>query len=767
MEIAAHVRHILQRCRWASLFGVLTAVLGLTSAVSMAGPPVKLNGSVPAGSKIVVDRGRGFGPDGSRVFYRVESATGISDLFSVPSDGGVAVKLNRPSSAGLYAGLFGTSYFSVSPDSDQVYYLSGTRGSEGLFAAPSEGGLSVNLSGALAAGEQPLIFDVSADGSRLAYYVYNQSAVVGNLFSVPATGGPPTPLITARIVTGSLEISRDGNSVNYRIQGGNGLDTMFNLSALDGTTTRLFGPVAFKASGQSPDGSTLAYAAASNYNAAFEYYTVPTGGGQPVQVSAWGSGTQNSQFWTGFSGDGSRVLYQTDQETPGRYDLYSVPSAGGTPVKLNGAQGVSPASPTPSPDGAWVLYSSAPDVGFYGDLYIASIDGGSPHRVHGPSDPLGKFYGDVFTPDGSRVIYVRRGDSSAPSEVFSVPSEGGTPVKLNGALVDGGNAVAPLVNSDGSRVIYLGNQESKDYYGLYIVPTAGGTPVKVSAGLPLHSTGALSSDGNRVLMETRIPSLPSAPNELYSRLLRERWIGGAGDWDAAANWDQGEMPDDVMQVAIEGSSSVVASGASVNRAVNELRLGGGAETSMLTLQSDAAITAINGVVIESNGVLGGNGSIVGDLKNLGSVSPETSPGMLSISGSFSQTADGILDIDIAGSASFDKLQVIGPAMLGGDLNISLLDYVPALGDEFPILTASGGVSGRFASLQLPNLSGGLHFNVIYAPTHVALTVSALPEPKGVTTVAFATVALAWQLHGTSRPESSRRRLRILAKKGGR
>jgi hypothetical protein len=368
------------------------------------------------------------------------------------------------------------------------------------------------------------------------------------------------------------------------------------------------------------------------------------------------------------------------------------------------------AFPELSPDGAYVLYTSARDATEANELYIVPVAGGTPLKLDGPT--LGRLYttNPSFTPDSSRVIYQARRDAADSLEIFSVPSDGGEPVKLNGPLVAGGSAVAPVINADGSRIIYLANQETKDYYGLYIVPTAGGTPVKISAGLQLHFTATLSADGSSVLIETRIPSKPTAPNEIYSRVVRERWNGGAGDWDATANWDKGETPDEVMQVAIAGPASVVAAGVAVNRVVNELRLGGGAETSTLTLQSDASITAINGVVIESNGVLGGNGSIIGNVSNSGILAPGASPGSLNIDGDYSQTAAGRLSIELVGATSFDRLPVTDHASFDGTLAVSLINgFTPSAGQTFDIIDF-GTLSGTFDTVQLPTLAGPLSWD---------------------------------------------------------
>lgn len=742
----------------------VVAFLTVLGRAVVAGPPVKLNGPVAAGSKIIVDTGLGgFGPDGSRIFYRVQNASGVSDLYSVPSGGGGAAKLNVPNSFGIFGSPGAWQPYFVSPDGSHVFYTTGSNGTAGLYATPSAGGPSVNLTGPMTSDQILALTGVNSDGSRVTYY-----RGFGNgqraIYSVSITGGAPT-LLKQSDSGLPATMSPDGEHIFYRTGqsiGGQYLETMYRVPIEGGSAAELFGPVALNSSfAFSPDGSRLTYLAGPTHDGVFEYYSVPANGGPSVQLSNWGNSTQNSPFWAKFNADGSRIVYLADQETPGRYELYSVPSIGGPWVKLNGPE-IPRLEPELSPDGAYVLYASQDGANQW-ELHIVPTVGGTPLKLDGPTSGPTINWKPAFTRDGARVIYQTKRDTDS-FEIFSVPSNGGPPVKLNGPLVAGGNAIAPIINADGSRAIYVANQESKDYYGLYIVPTGGGTPVKLSADLQLQiRTGSLSPDGSRVLFETQ-NRFNSGPNDIYSRVLSERWNGGGGDWDAASNWNLGELPDEAMQVAIEGSANVVASGGAASRAVNELRLGGGSETSVLMLQSDAAITAVNGVVIESNGVLSGNGSVIGNVANAGSLSPGSSPGTLSIDGSFSQTAEGALLIDIAGLASVDLLQISGTAMLGGHLQVLLDDEASlTFGERFQILTASGGVSGRFASLQLPRLPGGLHLNVVYGTDDVALVVNTVPEPSGLTVVSAATTALL--LSGWARRPRTRWQLYTDRKRG--
>jgi len=101
------------------------------------------------------------------------------------------------------------------------------------------------------------------------------------------------------------------------------------------------------------------------------------------------------------------------------------------------------------------------------------------------------------------------------------------------------------------------------------------------------------------------------------------------------------------------------------------------------------------VAIGQNAVVGGNGTIVGRVFNVGGiVSPGTSPGTLLVQGDYLQTA-GLLALEIAGrnAGQFDQLKVTGSASLqGGTVSFVFDGFTPQSGDQFLLIDAAGGVS---------------------------------------------------------------------------
>ena len=124
--------------------------------------------------------------------------------------------------------------------------------------------------------------------------------------------------------------------------------------------------------------------------------------------------------------------------------------------------------------------------------------------------------------------------------------------------------------------------------------------------------------------------------------------------------------------------------------------------------------------------LSGVGTLNGSLVNTaGEVRPGNS-GILTITGSYTQSAAGSLFIEIGGLTAgtlFDKLAIGGAATLGGTLNLSLINsYVPNLADTFAVLGFASR-TGTFATVTGTAIAAGKQFMVGYNATDVTLTVT--------------------------------------------
>jgi len=161
--------------------------------------------------------------------------------------------------------------------------------------------------------------------------------------------------------------------------------------------------------------------------------------------------------------------------------------------------------------------------------------------------------------------------------------------------------------------------------------------------------------------------------------------------------------------------------------------GGYLQTAGATILAGGAISMSGSSLTLQSGVLSGAGTITGSLvNNGGQVSPGASPGILSITGGYTQTPAGVLNIEIGGvtaGTQFDQLQIGGSATLNGTLNVSLINsFVPATGNTFPILTYASR-TGDFAAKNGLNLGAGVALNPSIGTTAYSLIVGSSVNPQ--------------------------------------
>jgi T5SS/PEP-CTERM-associated repeat protein/autotransporter-associated beta strand protein len=111
----------------------------------------------------------------------------------------------------------------------------------------------------------------------------------------------------------------------------------------------------------------------------------------------------------------------------------------------------------------------------------------------------------------------------------------------------------------------------------------------------------------------------------------------------------------------------------------------------------------NSLTVLRNALLGGAGTIFGNVFNNGTVSPGNSPGTLNIVGNYTQGSSGNFDMEIAGRNNFDRLVASGTASLAGTLTVTTVDGgTLAFGDKYQFLSAGGGISGEFDTIAMPS-----------------------------------------------------------------
>jgi hypothetical protein len=150
-------------------------------------------------------------------------------------------------------------------------------------------------------------------------------------------------------------------------------------------------------------------------------------------------------------------------------------------------------------------------------------------------------------------------------------------------------------------------------------------------------------------------------------------------------------PGGVLQISVAGGfrnagTVAIGTGALVSLGTTNYTQSGGSTT------VDGTLVAAS--VYLDGGTLNGTGRIQANVVNAALLVPGDPFGTLTVQGNYTQTATGVLLIQIAGPNPYGQLAVTGSATLDGTLRVSLLDnYVPAAGTHFQILTFAESTGG--------------------------------------------------------------------------
>jgi hypothetical protein len=148
-----------------------------------------------------------------------------------------------------------------------------------------------------------------------------------------------------------------------------------------------------------------------------------------------------------------------------------------------------------------------------------------------------------------------------------------------------------------------------------------------------------------------------------------------------------------------------------------------------TTYLSGTLTFTGGMLDVRGGAVEAQGVINGDVRNAGviDVGWAGSIGSLAINGNYTQTATGVLNVEIGsvdGVAVNDYLYVSGRVTLGGTLNVLLLtDEVPTPDESFRVMDF-GARTGDFTAVNLPDLGAGAYLAPFYDDG--GLTLAVLP-----------------------------------------
>ena len=309
-------------------------------------------------------------------------------------------------------------------------------------------------------------------------------------------------------------------------------------------------------------------------------------------------------------------------------------------------------------------------------------------------------------------------------------------VIFNGSISSGGmtfNASNPL------SLFVLGGSTSNSYSGLTTVNsnselqlTKTGGAIAVAGDLLINSGGVVFQTGNEQIADTATVTVNSTGNRILAgwnltsgtetigtllgngSVSLDNHVNTAGKLILAAGNFSGVISDGGFGGQLVKTTPGALILAGINPYTGDTTINGG------LLQVDGSIASAN-TWINAGGTLGGIGSIGGNVINAGNVSPGHSPGTLSLTGNYTQTAAGTWTEEIASNSSFDHLAVGGTANLSGTLSIVRLNnFIPTNGTLFTILTSGSGRVGTFSSVLSGFANSAVKVQLFYNPNDVTL-----------------------------------------------
>jgi hypothetical protein len=155
-----------------------------------------------------------------------------------------------------------------------------------------------------------------------------------------------------------------------------------------------------------------------------------------------------------------------------------------------------------------------------------------------------------------------------------------------------------------------------------------------------------------------------------------------------------------------------------------------------TVDGTLAVSGSGKVNINTGSVFGNGGTFSGSVVsggkfNIGDALKKA--GQLAITGTYKQSSTGILPVDIGGLTAgtlYDQLNIKGSAILGGTLNLDLINgFTPTIGSMFDIMNFSSE-TGDFATVNGLQINQNEHFQKVVHATNVMLIVVKGPVSSG-------------------------------------
>lgn len=345
--------------------------------------------------------------------------------------------------------------------------------------------------------------------------------------------------------------------------------------------------------------------------------------------------------------------------------------------------------------------------------------------INSPSD-FGRL--SVVGPVGSTIFGIYVG-STVTNGTYSSVLSGLTLSHLSVISGTYGTGTWSLLNSSGSLSVW-----DLVLSGFTLPPSDSSSSDPSSSNIDSGDTVALSSVGtnvNPVLSGGTLTTLNGEASSLAFSVPVSSTITAPTTGAATLSG----VFSGVGGLIFNGSGTTILSGANTY-------VGGTTVSSGTLSVAGASPTGTGDVFVASGGTLMGTGTITGGVLVSGILKPGNSPGYLSTTAKVTMNASSSYVQDIAGTAQASSTSPVGAAGYYSFLNVTNGQFVilpgstltprlsnlftsgqaglgsaiftPSLGDRLRIVTADGGISGRFSTVTQPaELAAGTQFLPFY------------------------------------------------------
>jgi hypothetical protein len=400
----------------------------------------------------------------------------------------------------------------------------------------------------------------------------------------------------------------------------------------------------------------------------------------------------------------------------GNQSVSSITATGGTLTISGGALTVANATSSPSMlsdlnvNGGTITFNS-PATTASATLAVGTLTGSSTFTVSG----ILTWTGGTMSGTGTTTVNggIAMSGAAVTLDTRTMISNGTTTVS---------GATASLILSNGA---VFNNTASAVYDIQNSTATFGAIFVGAGAAPMFNNLGTLRRSTSAALMQIQAPVTSTGTISVTAgvlALLGNSTIGGTATISPGATLALQNSTFNVT-AAITGTGSGGLSLAGGPAAAFNFNAGSSVNLPTPIVLSGGTMTIASGVTITasltlSSGTLQGNGTLNGALSQMSgtTVHPGTSPGILTITGNYTQNSGATLAVDLGGltaGTQYSQLVVSGSAFLGGTLVATLFGpFTPVAGNSFTLILP-GSVASTFTSPTLPPPPSGSTWNITY------------------------------------------------------